>query len=156
MRLTSSDPYSSSGYAGMVPMGPTYGTSGLSSRSGAGPSNSDSSWPTRSMAPGGPGMPAQDQYSLTSAMVGQPSTTSLIPGYDQPRTSPSMIGSIPSLHTPETASSSLRWPDTSAPPSSSSSLYSTPSDANRLTHLPTRSLAEEWVSSMPLASTDTS
>lgn len=95
-------------------------------------------------------MPSQHQYSLGGALVGSTPGSTLVSGYDQPRSSPPIIGTVSSLHTPDTGPSSLRWPDSSVPTSSSSSAFST-AEVSRLSHLPSRSLADEWVSHMPLA-----
>lgn len=148
MRPASGDPssaYTSSGYPTMGHLSSAYGTPGTSSRSGSGPAASDSSWP-QTLRPAGSNMPTHDQYSLGSTL-----SSTMLPGDYQPRTSPSVMSSITSMHTPES-----RWPDTSAPPSTSSSVYTTPSDGSRLTHLPRSTLSEDWVSHIPLAPTDPS
>lgn len=153
MRTTSSDPstvYNSTGYSpSLISMSTAYASS-QSPRSGSGPAAPDSSWPSHHVSSGAHGhLSTHDQYSLGSTFSGQTAGTTLVPGFDEPRSSATMMGTIPTLHTPSTGAADQRWGTTTSA-TVSSGAYSTSTDISRLTQLPARSLVDDWVS-LPLA-----
>ncbi|KAH8175714.1 hypothetical protein LIA77_04132 [Sarocladium implicatum] len=153
MRTASGDPSSAYGSAtsyspSLMSMNTTYGSSSQSTRSGSGQQTApETSWPSQHVASAAHGghISTHDQYSLGNTFAGHPSSSSsLVPGFDEPRSSAALMGTIPTMHTANAGASGLRWPSTTS--ASSDSYSTTPSDTSRLSHLPGRSLVEDWTS----------